>query len=36
MFGIDSPLLEELRAARMAAGLTQTQAGALVHTTCRT
>lgn len=36
MSGIDSPSSEELRAARKAAGLTQTQAGALLHTTCRT
>lgn len=31
-----SPTVEEIRAAREAAGLTQTAAGALVHTTCRT
>lgn len=31
-----NPLPSEVRAARERAGLTQTQAGALVHTTCRT
>lgn len=31
-----NPTPEEIRAARQAAGLTQTQAGALLHTTVRT
>ena len=31
-----NPTPEEIRAAREAAGLSQTAAGALVHTTCRT
>jgi DNA-binding transcriptional regulator YiaG len=30
-----NPTPAEIRAARLAADLTQTQAGALVHTTCR-
>jgi DNA-binding transcriptional regulator YiaG len=33
---IESPVPEDIRAARQAAGLTQTAAGALLHTTCRT
>jgi len=31
-----NPTPEEIRAARETAGLSQTAAGALVHTTCRT
>ncbi|CAM3842071.1 XRE family transcriptional regulator [Vreelandella rituensis] len=31
-----SPTPEHIRETRLKAGLTQTQAGALVHTTCRT
>jgi len=31
-----NPAPEEIRAAREAAGISQTAAGALVHTTCRT
>lgn len=31
-----NPQPDEIRAARQAAGITQTQAAALVHTTCRT
>lgn len=31
-----SPSPEEVREAREVAGLSQTEAGALVHTTCRT
>lgn len=31
-----NPSPDEVRAAREAAGLTQTEAGDLVHTTCRT
>lgn len=31
-----NPAPADIRAAREAAGLTQTEAGALVHTTCRT
>ncbi|TAL65737.1 MAG: hypothetical protein EPN79_11185 [Burkholderiaceae bacterium] len=31
-----NPLPSEVRAAREAAGLTQTEAAALVHTSCRT
>lgn len=31
-----NPAPEEIRAAREAAGLSQTAAGTLVHTTCRT
>lgn len=31
-----NPTPEEIRAAREAAGLSQTAAGAAVHTTCRT
>jgi DNA-binding transcriptional regulator YiaG len=31
-----NPRQDEIRAARQAAGLTQTQAGALLHTTVRT
>lgn len=31
-----NPTSEEIRGAREAAGLSQTAAGALVHTTCRT
>lgn len=30
-----SPTPEQIKEARQKAGLTQTQAGALVHTTCR-
>ncbi|MEA3097388.1 helix-turn-helix domain-containing protein [Caballeronia mineralivorans] len=33
---IEPPVPEDIRAARQAAGLTQTAAGALLHTTCRT
>ena len=33
---LDVPNTDEILAARKAAGLTQTQAGELVHTTCRT
>ena len=33
--GRKSPAAETVKAARQAAGLTQTAAGALVHTTCR-
>jgi DNA-binding transcriptional regulator YiaG len=33
---IEPPVPENIRAARQAAGLTQTAAGALLHTTCRT
>lgn len=32
---MDKPAPEEIKAARQSAGLTQTQAGALVYTTCR-
>jgi DNA-binding transcriptional regulator YiaG len=32
---MDNPKPEDVKAARQAAGLTQTQAGALVHTTVR-
>jgi DNA-binding transcriptional regulator YiaG len=32
---MDNPKPEDIKAARQAAGLTQTQAGALVHTTVR-
>jgi len=31
-----NPTPEQIKAKREAAGLTQTEAGALVHTTCRT
>lgn len=31
-----NPAPDSVRAAREAAGLTQTEAGAIVHTTCRT
>jgi DNA-binding transcriptional regulator YiaG len=33
---IEPPVPEDIRAVRQAAGLTQTAAGALLHTTCRT
>lgn len=34
--GSENPSPAEIRAARESAGLTQTEAGRLVHTTCRT
>lgn len=32
----NSPTREQIRAARLSSGITQTVAGALLHTTCRT